>query len=89
VRPLACKPAATPPSANSTASTSGVSGTMMNTTSAWRVTSAALAQAMAEEALMASGNGPMVLTNSAWPASIRCSAIGTPMMPRPMNPIFM
>jgi hypothetical protein len=28
----------------------------MNTTSAWRATSAAVAQAMAEEALIASGN---------------------------------
>ena len=62
------------------------SGTMMNTTSAWRVTSSAVAQAMAEEALIASGNGPMVLTNSACPASIRCSAIGRPMTPRPMQP---
>src|SRR6185369_2549516 len=80
---------AMPPAPNSTASTSGVSGTIVKTTSAARATSAALAQRRADVAAIASGTRLRVWTKSWWPASARCSAIGVPMMPRPMNPTFM
>ena len=85
VLPLA-KPAATPSLPNSTDSTSGVSGSIRNTTSAARATSALVAQAFA--ACSASGTLLRVRTNISWPAANRCCAMGAPMMPRPMNPIF-
>jgi hypothetical protein len=47
---------------NSTASTSGVSGTIVKTMSALRVTSSALAQAKALLEAMLSGGLPTVLT---------------------------
>ena len=58
------RPAATPFSPNSTASTSGVSGTIVKTMSALRATSAALAQGLAVARAMLSGTLPRVLTNS-------------------------
>src|SRR5450756_1548553 len=61
---------------------------MMMMTSPLRATSSALAQGVADVEAMLSGSLPMVLTNSWWPALMRCSAMGAPMMPSPMNPIF-
>ncbi|MNK88885.1 hypothetical protein D3C87_1088710 [compost metagenome] len=84
------RPSATPsaPGApNSTFSTSGVSGTMMKMMSALRATSAAEPQMVAFET-KGSGVLPCVFTKSSWPASSRWPAMGAPMMPRPMNPIF-
>jgi hypothetical protein len=80
---------AMPLAPNSTASTSGVSGTIVKTMSESRVTSAALAQARALDPAMASGSGPTVWTYNGCPSAMRCSAMGDPMMPRPMNPSFM
>ena len=80
------RPEATPSLPNSTCSTSGVSGSIRNTTSAARATSALVAQTVA--AFSASGTLLRVRTNISWPAASRCWAMGEPMMPRPMNPIF-
>ena len=82
-------PATSPSGANRTASTSGVSGTMVMITSAFRATSAADAQATPPAATRSPGTFLRVLRNSSWPPLIRCAAMGAPMMPRPMNPAFM
>src|SRR5688572_26677207 len=83
------RPAPTPASPNSTASTSGVSGTMMNTMSARCATSVAFLQTTALPEAMSAGTGPCVKTESSWPAASRWPAMGAPMMPRPMNPSCM
>ena len=82
-------PVAPPFAPNSTASTSGVSGTMVKTTSAARATSAGLAQVTAPAAVISAGTLLRVFTCTVWPALTRCRAMGAPMMPRPMNPMFM
>ncbi len=79
-------PAATPFSANSAFSTSGVSGTMRNTMSARSATPRALVQMVALLPATGGGTLPSVWTNSWWPAAIRWPAIGAPMMPRPTKP---
>ncbi len=81
-------PSATPFLPNSTASTSGVSGTMVKMTSASRATAAALSTRTPPAAVTASGTWLRVCTNSWWPLLTRCRAMGVPMMPRPMNPTF-
>ena len=81
-------PSATPPAPNSTASTSGVSGTMMMTTSDFAATdfaSATTSAAARISAVRLARSG----TIRSWPPFFRLSAIGRPMMPRPMKPIFM
>ena len=57
--------------------------------SARSATSAAVAQAVPPAASRASGTLRRDLRNRLWPAAIRCPAMGAPMMPRPMNPMFM
>ena len=83
------RPLATPFSPNSTFSTSGVSGTMVMTTSAFSATSVAVAQAVMPSACMSAGTPDRLVRNSSWPALRRFSAMGRPMSPRPMNPTFM
>ena len=85
----AVKPPATPCAPKSTFSTSGVSGTMVKTTSARCATSVALAQATAPASSRACGTWLRVVTKSSCPAARRCPAMGAPMMPNPMNPSFM
>ena len=88
-RSPAAAPSITPPSPNTTASTSGVSLTQM------MVMSLAAATALGESAPAAprSRKGSMRLavrfqTVTAKPAFIKLSTMPRPMMPRPMNPIF-
>ena len=64
-----------------------MSGTIRKITSACRATSAAVSQTVACEA-KGSGTVLRVFTWSRWPAASRCPAMGAPMMPRPMKPIF-
>ena len=79
---------ATPSLPNRTSSTCGVSGTMMKMMSACDATSAPFRHTRAPASTRADGVGPTVLVNSVWPSLMRCPAIGAPMMPRPMNPMF-
>ena len=67
-------------------STCGVSGTMVMMMSAFCATSCPLAQTTAPLSVECLRDLPRVWTNSSCPPSIRCPAIGAPMMPRPMNP---
>ena len=85
--PLA-RPAATPSSANSTLPTSGVSGTMMMMMSEACATSRPLAQTLAPAPATSSGTLPCVWTASLCPPFMRWPAMGVPMMPRPMKPMF-
>ncbi|MNT57733.1 hypothetical protein D3C72_1951280 [compost metagenome] len=80
--------AATPLSANSTASTCGVSGTMMTMMSARLATSSALVHTVTPASTSACGAGLTSCTNSVCPAARRWPAIGAPMMPRPIKPTF-
>src|SRR5471032_495497 len=80
--------ATTPFSPNSTRSTSGVSGTITKMTSAWRTTAAGLSHATAPAFVSVSGTPLRVNAASATPFLMRFSAMGLPMMPRPMKPAF-
>src|ERR1700733_491248 len=82
------RPAATPFEANSTFSTSGVSGTIRITTSDFSATALASGTTSAT-ARMSSASEARSGTISECFALCRLSAMGRPMMPRPMNPIFM
>src|SRR6266508_4260936 len=78
----------TPSSPSTTASTSGESGTIVITTSAPAATSAAEPAALAPADTRArTGSWERLWTVSSWPARTRCSAMGLPITPRPMNPI--
>ncbi len=78
----------TPSSAMATSSTSGESGTTVMTTSASAATSAGDVPAVAPTATsFCTGPGDRLCTLTAWPARTRCSAMGWPITPRPMNPI--
>ena len=77
---------ATPSSPNSTFCTSGVSGTIRMITSAFSATSRADLHAVPG---IPSGTPLRLCRNIVCPPLARCSAIGRPMMPRPMNPTFM
>ena len=77
---------ATPSEPNRTFSTSGVSGTMMMTASASVATSRAVSQAVP---FIPSGTPLRLCRNMVCPAAARCSAMGRPMMPSPINPTFM
>ena len=81
-------PAAMPASPNNTASTSGVSGTIVMTMSARSAAARALVHGVALLLAIASGTFPRVWTNSECPALINWPAIGAPMMPRPTKPIL-
>ncbi len=84
------RPSATPSSPNSTASTCGVSGTMMMMMSALLATSlrrgadrgAAVDQRIGRHAVV------VVQVQLVAALACRCPAIGAPMMPSPMKPIF-
>ena len=83
---LPFRPAATPSSANSTASTSGVSGSIRKTMSARSATPRAVVHCVALLSASAAGSLLRVWMNSWWPAAIRWPHMGAPMMPRPMKP---
>ncbi len=83
------RPSATPFSPNSAFCTSGVSGTIVMIRSACCATSLAVPQAVPPASVNSFGTSPSVVRYNSWPPLIRWPAIGTPMMPRPMNPIFM
>src|SRR6266540_3374781 len=80
-------PAATPSCPNNTASTCGVSGTMMMTTSAFSATSLPDLQTTPPSATSSGAIGPTSCRNRRWPAACRWRAIGRPMVPRPIKPI--
>jgi hypothetical protein len=82
----ALSPSATPLGPNSTAATSGVSGTIVMTTSARSATSLPLAHAVPPASVSADGTPERLCRNSSWPPLMRCSAMGAPMIPRPMKP---
>src|SRR3546814_60695 len=83
------RPAATPLSPNSTASTCGVSGTMAMTTSLAAATSFGVLASFRPFFFSSSGAGVLCTQLvTSWPPSSRWPAMGAPMMPRPMNPIF-
>src|SRR6516225_6309626 len=81
-------PSATPLLPNSAASTCGVSGTMVITTSELAATSLPDAQTFAPPPVSSSGTLPRSKTESACPPFSRCPAMGRPMIPRPINPTF-
>ena len=61
---------------------------MVMTTSAPSATSAAEPPALAPASTRArTGSGERLWTVTSWPARTRCSAMGWPITPRPMNPI--
>src|SRR3569623_1775597 len=82
------RPLAMPRSPNSTASTSGVAGTMTKMMSARSATPRCDVNCVADVSETDGGILPSVCTNSWCPASMRWRHIGEPMMPRPMKPIF-
>ena len=81
-------PSAAPSLPNSTASTSGVSGTIRISTSDSAATALPPATTLAAARISAVRLARSGTINS-WPPAFRCNAIGRPMMPRPINPIFM
>src|SRR3569623_3365270 len=80
-------PLATPSWPNSTASTCGVSGTMMMTASASSATSLADLQATPPAAISSGATGATSCRRTLWPAARRWPAIGRPMVPSPMKPM--
>src|SRR6185437_4739159 len=80
-------PSATPSFPNSTASTCGVSGTMMITTSACSATSLPVLQTTPPAETSSGAMGTTSCRNRRWPAAWRWAAIGRPMVPRPIKPI--
>ena len=58
-------------------------------TSAFSAASLALFAALPPASSSAGGTGLMSESHTSWPPLIRWPAIGAPMMPSPMNPIFM
>ena len=82
------RPAATPSSPNSTRSTSGVSGSMVKMMSARSDTPRAVVHWVARLSAIAGATLLRVWKNTVWPAAMRWPAMGAPMMPRPMKPIF-
>ena len=80
-------PATAPFSPNRTASTSGVSGTIRISTSDPAATALGVATTVAAERI-SSVRLDRSGTISSWPAFFRFIAIGRPMMPSPINPIF-
>src|SRR5688572_25537790 len=81
------KPSATPLAENSTLSTSGVSGSIRMMISAFCATSFALPRAAPPAAVSSCGTPLREWRCSLCPPLIRFSAMGLPMMPRPMNPM--
>ena len=84
-----CSADSTPSAPVSTRSTSGVSGSMVMTMVETRATSAGVAAAVAPAATSSSTAPRLRLWTVRWcPAVIRCLAMGLPMTPSPMNPMF-
>src|SRR4051812_12589379 len=83
------RPSATPPLPNSTCSTSGVSGTIVITTSARSAISRPERHAVPPASTRSAGAPRRLCRNSSCPPLMRCPAMGRPMMPRPMKPTFM
>src|SRR5258706_5585912 len=83
------RPSATPPAPNNTFSTSGVSGTMVMMMSAFCAASLALAHPVPPAAVNSWGTPLRECRKSLCPPLIRLSAMGLPMMPRPINPILL
>src|SRR6266850_3813189 len=82
-------PASTPSSPRYTALTWGEEGSMVTTSSAWAAASFADAAATAPTAVRASTLPRTTSkTMSEWPAFSKLRAIGAPIAPRPMKPIF-
>ena len=82
-------PARTPSGPSSTSSTSEVAVTIVMTTSECDASSAAVEEKEAPASSSgAARSGRRAYTRSGYPASSRWSAIGRPITPRPMNPIF-
>jgi hypothetical protein len=82
-------PSATPSLPKSAASTSGVSGTMIKTIPTFSATSFEDPQAIAPCYCSSDTDaGIMSYTQTLWPAFKRCPAMGFPMIPKPMNPMF-
>src|SRR5512137_1246585 len=82
-------PSATPPGPKSTASTSGVSGTIVMTTSERAATSFPPEQATPPLASRSAGTGFRSWRKSLCPAPARLAAMGRPMIPSPTNPTSM
>ncbi len=82
-------PSATPSFPNSTAATSGVSGSMVTTSSAASATARGLAAGRAPFSSSSAGTGLRACTTSRWPPSRSRPAMGRPMIPRPMKPTSM
>src|SRR3954453_6383721 len=81
-------PSATPPGPNSTFSTSGVSGTIVITTSACSAASRPEAHAPPPFSASSDGTALRLCRNNSCPPFWRCPAMGRPIMPSPMKPIF-
>ena len=76
--------------ASTTSTTSGELGTQRMMTSPAVATSAAVPASVAPKATAASTGGRLrEATVTSWPAASRFRVMGSPMAPRPMNPIFM
>src|SRR5258706_7497920 len=78
----------TPPAPNNTFSTSGVSGTMVMMMSAFCAASLALAHPVPPAAVNSWGTPLRECRKSLCPPLIRLSAMGLPMMSRPINPML-
>src|SRR3954463_15936584 len=83
------RPSAAPLRPNSAASTCGVSGTIVMTTSPDLAASLPESQALPPAPVSSSGTGLMSYRWSSCPPLIRLWAMGRPMMPSPMKPTFM
>src|SRR5689334_2289256 len=85
-RPPLARPSATPPGPSSTCSRSGVSETQVKTASAACAASAGDAARSAPSAASGSSRSRVRLcTVTSCPASIRCRAMGPPIVPRPIT----
>src|SRR5437588_1496739 len=82
-------PSATPDLPNNTASTCGVSGTIVMITSLRFATSRPDSQPLTPLSVSEDGTGLRSKTCSEWPAVTRLAAMGVPMIPSPTNPTFM
>ena len=82
-------PSTTPFSPRTAALTCGEFGTMVITTSTWEARSLLLSAAVApQDTRSATASLLKSKTTSSWPALTRFFAIGLPMIPNPINPIF-